>query len=130
MRGKYITNAPNARNRAWRTRKGGISIGNRQQEVRQPDLVTERNVKNSTLYRELSTYQAQGVELWLNGRRSTSYQIANSVREATNYMRDYQMDVQNRICGIGFDRIRNEKPRDTQDFTQKNGGAKPLVRKS
>lgn len=100
-----------------------ITIGTRKQEIRRQDSVRERNVKNSTLYRELNGYQKQGMELWLNGRRSTSYQIADSVRETTDYMRDYHMDVQNHICGIGFDRIRKEKQ-------QNKGSATPLVRKT
>lgn len=64
-----------------------------------------RNVRNSDLYRELCRYQEEGIELWLNGEPSTSYQIAYSVCETSNYMRDYYMDGQNRVCGIGFDKI-------------------------
>ncbi|MDO4344617.1 MAG: hypothetical protein Q4C50_07430 [Eubacteriales bacterium] len=75
---------------------------------------------NVALYRELQKYQEEGIRLWLNGRPSTSYQIANRVREEENYMRDYQMDCQNQICGIGFDRIRKDK---------KQNGEVPLMRK-
>ena len=68
-------------------------------------------IKNSALYQELAQYQKAGVELWLNGRRSGSFHIADCVCETTNYMRDYYMDCQNRVCGIAFDEIRKE----TQD---------------
>lgn len=79
------------------------------------DAAGAKDYSTSELYQELSSYQEQGVELWLNGRRSTSYQIASSVCEKTNYMRDYYMDHQNHICGIGFDRIRKSQTKTAED---------------
>lgn len=76
-------------------------------------------VRKSELYRELTGYQEAGISLWLNGKPSTSYQIANSVREKTDYMRDYYMDCKNEICGIGFDRIRIENEKDTVPLCKK-----------
>ena len=71
-------------------------------------------VKNTHLYRELTEYQQAGVSLWLNGKPSNSFRIANCVREETGYMRDYHMNEDNEICGISFDRIRKEN-RQTED---------------
>ncbi|MDO4521681.1 MAG: hypothetical protein Q4B57_00895 [Eubacteriales bacterium] len=65
--------------------------------------------KRTDLYKELMEYQKAGIPLWLNGKRSSSERIASSVREENNYMRDYIVDQQNHICGIGFDRIRYQK---------------------
>ncbi|MDO5541063.1 MAG: hypothetical protein Q4F83_13525 [Eubacteriales bacterium] len=48
------------------------------------------------------------MELWLNGKRSNSFRIADCVCEKTDYMRDYYVDMGNRVCGIGFDRIRKD----------------------
>ena len=63
-------------------------------------------VLESSLYKELDEYQNAGLSLWLNGKPSTSYGIANYVREESDYMRDYRFDQNNEVCGIGFDRIR------------------------
>ena len=62
-------------------------------------------VLGSSLYRELEEYQNAGLSLWLNGRPSTSYGIANYVREESDYMRDYRFNQKNEICGIGFDKV-------------------------
>lgn len=62
-------------------------------------------VLGSSLYRELEEYQNAGLSLWLNGRPSTSYGIANYVREESDYMRDYRFNQDNEICGIGFDKV-------------------------
>lgn len=80
----------------------------RKRQDREVSVDRVRNVKNSQLYRELSRYQEEGIQLWLNGRPSTSYHIADCICEKTNYMRDYHTDSQNQICGIGFDRIRKD----------------------
>lgn len=77
-------------------------------------------VKNSRLYRELRRYQEAGIQLWLNGKPSTSYQIADCVCEKTNYMRDYYVDCQNQVCGIGFDRIRKDNQQAVQSPCAKN----------
>lgn len=66
-------------------------------------------VLGSSLYRELEEYQNAGLSLWLNGRPSTSYGIANYVREESDYMRDYRLDQNNEVCGIGFDKVRKMK---------------------
>lgn len=83
----------------------------KQQLYRRSSPERTKTVKDSALYRELQGYQEAGVELWLDGKRSNSYRIANCVCEKTDYMRDYYVDVENRVRGIGFDRIRkdNEK---------------------
>ena len=65
-------------------------------------------VKESSLYKELEGYQNAGLSLWLNGEPSTSYGIANYVREESDYMRDYRLDGNQKVCGIGFDRIRKD----------------------
>ena len=62
-------------------------------------------VLGSSLYRELEEYQNAGLSLWLNGRPSTSYGIANYVREESDYMRDYRFNQDNEICGIGFEKV-------------------------
>ena len=62
-------------------------------------------VLGSSLYKELEEYQNAGLSLWLNGRPSTSYGIANYVREESDYMRDYRFNQKNEICGIGFDKV-------------------------
>lgn len=80
----------------------------KQQLCRRSDQERAKTVKNIALYRELQGYQEAGVELWLNGKRSNSYRIANCVCEKTDYMRDYYLDVENRVCGIGFDKIRKD----------------------
>lgn len=68
-------------------------------------------VTESALYKELEQYENAGIPLWLNGRPSTCYGIANYVREESDYMRDYQLGQNNEICGVGFDRIRKGKTR-------------------
>ncbi len=65
----------------------------------------KKKVMKSKLYKELEGYQNAGLSLWLNGKPSTSYGIANYVREKSDYMRDYRLDENHRICGIAFDRI-------------------------
>lgn len=82
---------------------------NRQDRTRQPSDWEKRTVKNADLYRELTEYQQAGVTLWLNGKPSNSFRIANCVREETGYMRDYHVNRENEICGISFDRIRKER---------------------
>ena len=72
-------------------------------------LKHRERVLESSLYKELEGYQKEGLSLWLNGRPSTSYGIANYVKEESDYMRDYRFDGNRKICGIGFDRIRKEK---------------------
>lgn len=102
-------------------RKRVKNIGNKKQyHNNQMGCSRVDTVKRSDLYRELTGYQEAGISLWLNGKPSTSYRIANSVCERTNYMRDYYMDYKNQICGIGFDRIRTER-----DEAEQN----PLCRK-
>ncbi len=87
-----------------------MEIDNRKQypKRRQPYRSRE-TVKSTDLYKELVQYQQAGIPLWLNGRRSTSFGIANYVREETDYMRDYHINPKNEVCGLGFDRIRKEK---------------------
>lgn len=67
-----------------------------------------KTVKNSEIYKELTRYQQAGVELWLDGKPSNSFRIADCVCEKADYMRDYYVDMENRVCGIGFDRIRKD----------------------
>lgn len=69
-------------------------------------------MKNAELYRELTEYQQAGIALWLNGKPSNSFRIANCVREETGYMRDYHVNQNNEICGISFDKIRKERQRE------------------
>ena len=69
----------------------------------------KEKVLESSLYKELQGYQKAGLSLWLNGRPSTSYGIANYVREESDYMRDYRFNGDNEVCGIGFDRIRKRE---------------------
>lgn len=69
-------------------------------------------MKNAELYRELTEYQQAGISLWLNGKLSNSFRIANCVREETGYMRDYHVNQNNEICGISFDKIRKERQRE------------------
>ena len=70
----------------------------------------KKKVMKSKLYKELEGYQNAGLSLWLNGKPSTSYGIANYVREESDYMRDYRLDENHRICGIAFDRIGRKRP--------------------
>lgn len=70
-------------------------------------------MKSSSIYQELIQYQKEGIALWLDGRPSTSYRIADKVREQSDYMRDYYMDCKNQICGIGFDLIRKDNHHQT-----------------
>lgn len=91
-----------------RKRVRKIDNRNQHQKKRQPYRSREE-IKRTCLYRELIYYQQAGIPLWLNGRPSTSFGIANCVREETDYMRDYHVDHNNEICGIGFDRIRKDK---------------------
>lgn len=71
-----------------------------------PGADAASDVRESALFLELMQYKTQGVALWLDGRQSTCTQIAQCLAERSVYMRDYHTDGQNRICGIGFDRIR------------------------
>ena len=85
-------------------------------EYRKPNYTKEmfeqrrEKVMESKLYKELEGYQSAGISLWLNGKPSTSYGIANYVREESDYMRDYRLDDNQEICGIAFDRIRRRRP--------------------
>ncbi len=100
-------------------RKRVRKIENKKQDRRGQTGGTANTVKKSELYRELTRYQEAGIPLWLNGKPSTSYRIASSVREKTDYMRDYYMDSKNEICGIGFDRIRTENEKETVPLCKK-----------
>lgn len=107
--GKYITKPkgncpPKGTGSEWR-----IIENRKQQGYRRSCPERTKTVKNSALYKELSTYQEAGVQLWLNGKRSNSYRIADCVCEKTDYMRDYYVDMENHVCGIGFDKIRKDK---------------------
>lgn len=68
-----------------------------------------RQVK-SGLKKELKSYDKQGIELWLNGDRSTPKEILKAcmVQEAGTYMRDYVTDEKGAIREIRFDLIRKE----------------------
>ena len=97
-----------------------ITIRRKTQRGNRTDSGKAQNIKNSKLYQELNRYQEEGIELWLDGRPSTSYQIACRVCEKTNYMRDYYTDGQDQICGIGFDCIRRENQQIAQSPCAKN----------
>lgn len=54
---------------------------------------------------ELQDYEAQRIELYLNGRRSSSQAIARAcnVAEGGGYMRDYTEDEKGRITQVNFE---------------------------
>ncbi len=108
LRGKYITTHLKKRIRERENGKRVRAIKHKMQRGSRINESRAHSVKNSALYRELNRYQEEGIPLWLDGKPSTSYQIASRVCETTNYMRDYHTDAQNHICGIGFDYIRTE----------------------
>ncbi|MDO4632556.1 MAG: hypothetical protein Q4B01_01720 [Eubacteriales bacterium] len=83
-----------------------VSVEKREKQRR--NSYSREEVRNTDLYKELSYYQEAGISLWLNGKPSSSEKIARMVHEENNYMRDYQADPANRICSIGFDRIRKK----------------------
>ena len=102
------------RNIEYRKPYGVRTYGTRSYDTKEMFEKRKEKVLESSLYKELQGYQNAGMSLWLNGRPSTSYGIANYVREESDYMRDYRFDGNNEICGIGFDRIRKKriKPRE------------------
>lgn len=95
-------------------------IRNKGRQAIWPAAERAAQIKSSRLYQELNQYQENGIPLWLNGRPSTSYQIADRVCENTNYMRDYQTDCQNQICGIGFDRIGKDNQQTAHTLAKNN----------
>ncbi len=60
------------------------------------------------LFKELEEYQKAGISLSFNGRPSNSLLIATYVREESDYMRDYQIGQNRKLCAIGFDRIKQK----------------------
>lgn len=89
-----------------------MKIDNRNQyQKRRYPYRSREAVERTNLYKELMEYQQAGIPLWLNGRPSTSFGIASYVREETDYMRDYHINPDNEVCGLGFDRIRKERNR-------------------
>lgn len=81
--------------------------------------VRSEDPRKTAVYNELEKYRKNGVPLWLNGRESTSEQIAHCVCEHSDYMRDYYTDDRNRICGISFDRIRWKNDRQRNSLMRK-----------
>lgn len=68
------------------------TYGTRSHDTKEMFEKRKEKVLESSLYKELQGYQNAGMSLWLNGRPSTSYGIANYVREESDYMRDYRFD--------------------------------------
>ena len=86
-----------------------VKIEYRKQYVkRRPKTKSIEEVLESSLYRELEQYQESGISLWLNGKESTSFGIANYIREEADFMRDYYLNQTNEVCGVGFDQIRKK----------------------
>lgn len=89
-----------------------VKIENKRQYIRKrPQTRSIEEILESSLYKELEAYQEAGIPLWLNGQASTSFGIANYVREEADFMRDYYLDQNNEICGVGFDQIRKTNNR-------------------
>lgn len=86
-----------------------VKIEYRKQYVkRRPKTKSIEEVLESSLYQELEQYQESGISLWLNGKESTSFGIANYIREEADFMRDYYLNQNNEVCGVGFDQIRKK----------------------
>ena len=90
-----------------KTEKRVMGIDKRKQYKKHMSQRSPKEITGSRLYKELENYRKAGITLWLNGKKSTSYGIANYVREEADFMRDYYFDRNHDICGIGFDRIRD-----------------------
>lgn len=61
------------------------------------------------LKKELEEYERQGVELWLEGFKSSPKEItkAHRIAEQGSYMRDYENNETGEISKIGFDYVEN-----------------------
>lgn len=70
----------------------------------------ERRSQYEGLLRELLSYQMRRIQLVLNGRQSTPYEITHAcmAAEEGGYMRDYVGDADGRLIQISFDRIREK----------------------
>lgn len=57
---------------------------------------------------ELEAYSSQGIQLLLNGRKSTPKRIEKAYRiaEEGEYMRDYIQDEKGKIKGLSFDFVK------------------------
>ena len=68
----------------------------------------EKLEKYNGLLRELLAYQTRHINLMLNGRESTPYEIIHAcmAAEEGGYMRDYEGDEEGRLIQISFDKIR------------------------
>lgn len=63
------------------------------------------------LKKELEEYERQGIELWLEGARSTSEEIANAhlIKEQSSYiMREYENNERGEVSKIHFDHIKHQ----------------------
>ncbi len=60
------------------------------------------------LLRELLAYQSKKIDLFLNGKQSTPYEITHAcmTAEKGEYMRDYVGDDNGKLIQISFDKIR------------------------
>lgn len=58
---------------------------------------------------ELEAYSSQGIQLFLNGRKSTPKRIekAQRIAEDGEYMRDYIQDENGKIKGLSFDFVKD-----------------------
>lgn len=68
----------------------------------------ERWSQYESLLRELLSYQNRRIQLVLDGRESTPYEITHAcmAAEEGGYMRDYVGDDEGKLVQISFDRIR------------------------
>lgn len=68
----------------------------------------ERWKQYEGLLRELLAYQNKKIDLFLNGKQSTPYEITHAcmIAEKGEYMRDYIGDDNGKLIQISFDRIR------------------------
>lgn len=64
--------------------------------------------QKGVLRKELDSYAAEGIDLWLDGSPNTPKKIEKAIRiaEEGTYMRDYVLDEDGRLVRVAFDAVR------------------------
>lgn len=87
---------------------GTVSENSLEKGGQNTDNISRNNKKDNfapPLMEELEGYEKQNIALFLNGRPSSPWAIANAcnVAEAGGYMRDYTEDENGRIAQVNFE---------------------------
>lgn len=88
-----------------------VFAGKEKQEIIYHEKACCCVMKNEKLRYELESYSDQGIQLLLNGRKSTPKRIAKAykIAEEGEYMRDYIQDENGKLRSLSFDFVKEEE---------------------